>query len=69
LKISFAACGEDLNYDHVVDAKDQQIMNSLSFWRQELPFQPWHKVSSTLSAAVKVVNAPIGGFTGYALMW
>lgn len=69
LKISFAACGEDLNYDHVVDAKDQQIMNSLSFWRQETPFQPWHKVSSTLQAAVKDVNAQLGGFTGYALMW
>lgn len=69
LKISFAACGEDLNYDHVVDAKDQEIMNSLSFWRQELPFQPWHKVSSTLQQSVKEVDAQLGGFTGYALMW
>jgi hypothetical protein len=69
LKISFAACGEDLNYDHVVDAKDQEIMNSLSFWRQEMPFQPWHKVSSTLEATVKEVDAQLGGFTGYALMF
>jgi hypothetical protein len=69
LKISFAACGEDLNYDGVVDSRDQGIMDSLSFWRQEAPFQEWHKVSSTLVAQVKEVNAQLGGFTGYALMW
>lgn len=69
LKISFAACGDDLNYDGVVDSRDQGIMNSLSFWRQEAPFQEWHKVSSTLAAQVKEVNAQLGGFTGYALMW
>jgi hypothetical protein len=69
LKISFAACGADLNYDGVADARDQAIMDSLSFWRQEGPFQPWHKVTSTLVAAVKEVNAQLGGFTGYALMW
>ena len=69
LKISFAACGEDLNYDGVADARDQAIMDGLSFWRQESPFQQWHKVSSTLVASVKEVNAQLGGFTGYALMW
>jgi hypothetical protein len=69
LKISFAACGEDLNYDGVADARDQAIMDALSFWRQEAPFQPWHKVSSTLVASVKEVNAQLGGFTGYALMF
>jgi len=44
-------------------------MDGLSFWRQETPFQPWHKVSSTLVASVKEVNAQLGGFTGYALMF
>jgi len=67
LKISFAACGEDLNYDGVVDSKDQQIMNSLSFWRQESPFQPWSKVTSTVAQTTKDVNAQLGGFTGYAI--
>lgn len=67
LRISFAACGDDLNYDGVVDAKDQAIMNSLSFWRQETPFQPWTKVSSSVVQATKDVNAQLGGFTGYAI--
>jgi len=67
LKISFAACGEDLNYDGLVDSRDQGIMSSLSFWRQEAPFQPWIRIPSTVTQATKDVNAPIGGFTGYAI--
>ncbi|HEX5970384.1 MAG TPA: hypothetical protein VFY85_00545 [Gemmatimonadaceae bacterium] len=67
LTISFAACGEDLNYDGVVNSTDQDIMTSLSFWRQESPFQPWVKVSSTVQQNIKQVSAQLGGFTGYAL--
>lgn len=67
LKISFAACGEDLNYDGAVDAKDQAILDALSFWRQESPFQPWSKVTSTVVQTTKDVNARLGGFTGYAI--
>lgn len=69
MKLSFAACGEDLNYDGVVDSRDAAIQASLSIWRQESPFQPWHKVSSTMLPAVKEVDAQLGGFTGYALMF
>jgi hypothetical protein len=69
MTLSFAACGDDLNYDGVIDARDAAMESGLSVWRQENPFQPWHKVSSTLVTAVKEVNAQLGGFTGYALMW
>jgi hypothetical protein len=69
LKISFAACGDDLNYDGRVDGTDASMQASLSLWRQESPFQPWFKVASTVTASVKEVNAQIGGFTGYAIMY
>ncbi len=69
MKLSFAACGEDLNYDGVIDSKDAAMQASLSVWRQEAPFQEWHKVSSTLLPTVKEVDAQLGGFTGYALMF
>jgi hypothetical protein len=69
LKFSFAACGEDLNYDGKVDATDAAMQSSLSVWRQEGPFQPWFRVESTVTAAVKEVDARLGGFTGYALMY
>lgn len=67
LKVSFAACGADLNYDGKVDAADQAIMDSLSFWRQEAPFQPWFKLGSSVNQTVREVDAQLGGFTGYAI--
>jgi hypothetical protein len=69
LKISFAACGDDLNYDGKVDAADAAMMSSLSFWRQEAPFQPWFKVSSSVAASVKEVKSALPGFSGYAMMY
>ena len=69
LKISFAACGDDLNYDGVVDATDAAMQSSLSVWRQEAPFQPWYKVPTTVASSVKEVNAQLGGFSGYAIMY
>jgi len=69
LKISFAACGDDLNYDGKVDAADASLMSSLSVWRQESPFQPWFKVPSTVTSSVKDVDSRLGGFSGYAIMY
>lgn len=67
LKLIWAACGDDLNYDGKVDALDVEIAQHLSFWRQEAPFQPWYKLSSVVNATTKEVNAQLGGFTGYAV--
>jgi hypothetical protein len=69
LKISFAACGDDLNYDGKVDAADAAMLSSLSVWRQESPFQPWFKVSSSVTSSVKEVDTKLSGFTGYAIMY
>jgi hypothetical protein len=67
LNLIYAACGDDLNYDGKVDSSDDAITQQLSIWRQEAPFQPWFKVSSTVSKSTKEVNAQLSGFTGYAL--
>ena len=67
LKISFAACGDDLNYDGKVDDTDASMLSSLALWRQEGPFQPWFKVTSSVTASVKEIDAQLGGFTGYAI--
>lgn len=67
LKISFAACGDDLNYDGVVDAADDAILQNLRIWRQEAPFQNWFKVPSTVTKSTREVDAQLGGFTGYAI--
>lgn len=67
LKLIYAACGEDLNYDGKVDAADDAIAQQLSIWRQESPFQPWFKISSVVNKTSKEVNADLDGFTGYAV--
>jgi hypothetical protein len=67
LKLIYAACGEDLNYDGKVDAADDAITQQLSIWRQEAPFQPWFKISSAVNKSAKEVNAQLEGFTGYAV--
>lgn len=67
LTISWAACGDDLNYDGRVDDKDSQIVSSLGIWRQEQPTLPWFKERSTVSIGAREVAAAIPGFTGYAL--
>ena len=67
LKLIYAACGDDLNYDGKVDAADDAITQQLSIWRQEGPFQPWFKISSVVNGTAKEVNAQLDGFTGYAV--
>ena len=69
LKISFAACGDDLNYDGKIDNADAAMLSSLALWRQEGPFQPWFKLTSSVSTSVKEINAKLGGFSGYAIMY
>ena len=69
LRVSFAACGDDLNYDKQIDATDAAMLASLSMWRQEAPFQSWFRMTSTVEPTVKEVDTRLGGFTGYALMW
>lgn len=69
LKISFAACGDDLNYDGKIDATDAAMLSSLALWRQEAPFQPWFKLTSSVQTTLKEVDAQLSGFTGYALMY
>jgi hypothetical protein len=67
LKFSFAACGDDLNYDGRVDAADADMQAALSVWRQEGPFQPWFKVPSIVTTATKDIETSLAGFTGYAI--
>jgi hypothetical protein len=69
LKMFYVACGDDLNYDGIVDAADDQIQSKLSIWRQEAPGLPWTVLSSTVVKSVKEVDAQLSGFTGYAISY
>jgi hypothetical protein len=66
LKMFFASCGEDLNYDGRVDAADASIQNQLGIWRQERPGDPWYRLGSIQISNLKELDAELLGFTGYA---
>lgn len=69
LRMFWGACGEDLNYDGVVDAYDVSIAQQISIWRQEDTSKPWFKLSSAVAPALKEVDAQLSGFTGYAISY
>lgn len=69
LKMFFGASGPDLNRDGRVDSEDDALEQQLSVWRQEVANEPWIKVASAVVKEMKVVEAQLAGFTGYALMY
>lgn len=68
LRMFWAACGDDLNYDGRVDALDTSLVGQLGIWRQEAPLLPWVRQSATTNAGARMIDAPLSGFSGYAIM-
>ncbi len=68
LRLFWTACGDDLNYDGVADARDSALVDQIGIWRQEGPGLPWTKLQSTSTPAAQAIEAPLTGFSGYALM-
>lgn len=67
LRFDLGETDSDLNGDGVVNTQDDSLETQLSFWRQEVPGQPWLKVASAVFTDLHEVEANILGFTGYAL--
>ena len=69
LRMFWAACGDDLNYDGSVDAYDTAIAQQISIWRREDVSQPWFKLTSAVAPELQEVDAQLSGFTGYAISY
>jgi len=67
LTVSWAGCGNDLNYDGQIDANDDLVVNQLGIWRQESSNLPWFKQDGVIIRSAREVKSEIPGFTGYAL--
>ena len=69
LTMYWTACGDDLNYDGKVDAADSALVSQLNIWRQETSTDPWYKQPSVVDRTARQVTSPLGGFSGYAIMF
>jgi hypothetical protein len=67
LRMSFLEADEDFNDDGVVNSADLAYEAALSMWRREMDTSPWAKIQSTETLEAHEVEAPITGFTSYAI--
>jgi hypothetical protein len=67
LKVSYEHANPDLNGDGVVNATDTQLRSQLHIICRESPTSQWFSIPSTNSLELNEVEAPILGFSGYAI--
>jgi hypothetical protein len=67
LKFEYDESDDDLDRDGDVDGEDSSAETRIAIWRQELPGQPWVRLSSRVEISLDDVEAEITSFTSYAL--
>lgn len=67
LKFEYDESDDDYDNDGDVDSDDSAAERRISIWRQELPGQPWVRLSSRVEISLDEVEADITSFTSYAL--
>lgn len=67
LEFDYGESDEDYDNDGVVDDDDSVAERRIAIWRQELPGQPWVRLSSRVEVSLDEVEADITSFTSYAL--
>jgi hypothetical protein len=69
LKIHYDHADGDLNDDGRVDGEDDSVESTLSIWRQELPGDPFVRLTAVLSQDLDEAEADLTGFSRYALAY
>ena len=67
LKFEYDESDDDYNRDGEVNDEDFEAERRIAIWRQELPGQPWVRLSSRIEISLDDVEAEITSFTSYAL--
>ena len=67
LKFEYDESDDDYDDDGDVDSDDSDAERRIAIWRQELPGQPWMRLSSRVEISLDEVEAEITSFTSYAL--
>jgi len=69
LKIHYDHAAGDFNDDGVANTLDAVIEGTLSIWRQENPGDPFVRLTSVLTIETDEAEAPLTGFSRYALAY
>ncbi len=69
LWLKYGEADPDLNEDHVVDAADTALVQSLRIWKQEQPGDPFSLLPSTVNLVELEVEADVPGFTRFAVSY
>ena len=67
LEFEYDESDDDFDDDGDVDVDDSSAERRISIWRQELPGQPWVRLSTRIEVSLNEVEADITSFTSYAL--
>jgi len=67
LKFEYEESDDDYDDDGDIDSDDSAAERRIAIWRQELPGQPWVRLSSRVEVSLDEVEAEITSFTSYAL--
>jgi len=59
----------DLNGDHIVDAVDTALVQSLRVWKQEQATDPFQMLPSSINLVELEVEADVPGFTRFAVSY
>ncbi len=70
LELWYAGADSDLTGDGAVDGSDAYVEQELlGLWHQDAPETLWTSVSAVHDVAGQVFQAPVFGFSGYAISW
>lgn len=69
LRMSFAETDPDVNGDGVVNQQDTVLTRRFKIWREETTADPWFSLPSDVFLLLHEVEAPVNGFTRYAIAY
>ena len=69
LRMSYTETDPDVNGDGTVNQQDARLTRKFKIWREETITDPWTALPSDVFLGVHEVEAPVTGFTRYAVAY
>lgn len=70
LRVWYGWMNPDVDRDGDVDATDQAIVDSgMTYYHYDSGNINWKKVTSAVDPVARLIEAPVGGFSGYVISW